>query len=75
MFYGIVGIDKFQLVQKKNGSIIVKIESNIGVEPFELENVRMNIKKIMKSNDVCLNIVDKIPISVSGKHRFTISEI
>ena len=75
LFYGIPEVKKFQVVQKPDKSIIVKIELKKDVEKPALDNLAENIRNTMKTNHVSLDFVDKIIIPESGKHRFTISEV
>jgi phenylacetate-CoA ligase len=75
LFYGINGINKFQLIQKKDGSIELMIDVKPNFNRNIIENLKFKIIKAIKSKNVNVNIVDKIPLLKSGKHRFTISEI
>ena len=75
LFYGINGINKFQLIQKKNNSIELMIEVKSNFNPEIIKTLKFKITKATKSKNVSVNIVDEIPLLNSGKHRFTISEI
>ena len=75
LFYGIPGIKKFQLVQKKNWSIIIEIECDFKLDESKFDFIKDKVKNTVPNNDVILKIVDKINVPASGKHQFTISEI
>jgi phenylacetate-coenzyme A ligase PaaK-like adenylate-forming protein len=74
LFYGIAGVRKFQLIQKRDMGIVVEIEADKEMNEDKLSGLKSRIQDTLKSSDVLLKIVEKIHVPESGKRRFTISE-
>jgi len=69
------GLNQFQIVQKKENYIIIKIESQKRPESQDLEIFQNFIKNRIGDIDIKFEFVDRIPISASGKRKFVISEV
>jgi phenylacetate-CoA ligase len=72
----IEGIQQFQVVQESEKKIIIKIVVN---ESFKSKNIDVLTKKIHQycgeDMQITLEVVDKIPLTKSGKFRFVISKV
>ncbi|MBD3227751.1 MAG: hypothetical protein GF329_06145 [Candidatus Lokiarchaeota archaeon] len=72
----VAGIEKFQVIQKKLGTIQIKLVVN---DSFTLTKRKKLIQQIQKKcgedTEVIIDIVKKIPLTPSGKHRYIISEV
>ncbi|MBM3237342.1 phenylacetate--CoA ligase family protein [Candidatus Poribacteria bacterium] len=76
LFYGVNEIKQFQLVQKQKEYLILRIVPNERYVPAVLTPIINKIKAAMEADtDIQIEIVDEIPLTRSGKHRFTISEV
>jgi len=69
-------VKEFQVVQNKSDSLIVKIVKAENLDESRLLFMKDEILKIAGSG-IMVNIVfvDKIPLTATGKHRVTISEL
>ena len=75
---GIRGIAKFQFRQVTVDRIDLYVVEDIkgGVNPVQLKDIENKIRKEVNSEAVLIiNFVDKIPLSLAGKHRYVISEV
>lgn len=69
-------IKQYQLVQKQDSKILVKIVKGIGYSGGHTEEIHKILQKIIgNSTDIEVIFTDSIPPTASGKHRFVISEI
>ena len=68
---------KYQIIQKSYSSILVKIKkSEEDCDPEELADITRKVRTLMGENcRVDFEFVDDIPNSLSGKFRYTISEV
>ncbi|MCL4553148.1 MAG: hypothetical protein M1305_06320 [Candidatus Marsarchaeota archaeon] len=76
LFYGVHGVDKFQVVQKARNRLIVYVVKGEGFEASSLQSVVAAIKDMM--GDGCmveLQFPEDIQRERSGKYRFTICEV
>lgn len=69
-------IQRFQVIQDKLDSLTIKMVSNHEMNPDEFDLLKKKISKVMGA-DIHINykFVDDIPLTKSGKHRVTISNI
>jgi len=76
LFYGIEGIEQFQLIQESLDKITLKILPNRDFESSSLVPIIAKIKLCI-GNDVQVEVVmcDKSLIEASGKYRFTVSKV
>jgi phenylacetate-CoA ligase len=71
-------VRRFQVVQKSYTSILFKIVGNPGTahRPEELEEIRQKAQTGMGADcHIDFEFVDDIPVSASGKFRYTICEV
>lgn len=70
-------VQKFQFIQKSYSEIFIKIiKSNLDYQPEELDDIVAKCKILMGENcAVTFEFVNDIPPSISGKYRYTISEV
>jgi phenylacetate-CoA ligase len=73
---GVKGIKQYQLLQREYGELILKLVVDSGFSEKEKAELRRRVSENcgaeMKLN---IEIVDRIPPSESGKHRFIISHV
>lgn len=76
LIYGIKEISKFQFIQEKIDVITVKIvQQNLDIEKFE-KSISNKIKQEISNNfKIKFEYPKEIPVTKSGKYRFTISKI
>jgi phenylacetate-CoA ligase len=68
------GIEKFQVIQEKLSSLIVKLKVNENINNNEIEKIRKSLHQVIGDGvEIDIQIVDEIPLTKSGKHRVTIS--
>jgi phenylacetate-CoA ligase len=77
LFYKLEGVRQFQVIQETREQLIVKIEP---MSTFhQAEALRFLEDTIHQHGDPAFNItfevVDRIPVSSSGKFRFTMSRV
>jgi len=76
MFKEFSGIERFQVIQKELASITIKLVCN---EQFTCDNEKFIIDEINKYSEGALAIhiekVNEIPLTKTGKHKFTICEV
>jgi phenylacetate-CoA ligase len=76
LFYGREGIDQFQVEQSSLNEIIVRYVPNDKWRITSINEIERRIQdRVGGDVSVILEACDKIPISKSGKHRFTISKV
>lgn len=69
------GINQFQVVQKKENSILLKIRSKHEPDQKDLESYKQLVEKYLGNVIFEIEFVDDIPVSPSGKRRYVISEV
>jgi len=76
LFYGIIEVKEFQVIQKSYDLIIVSIVKRAPLPQDRLTFIERAIKDIMRSEvKVEFRFLESIPLGPSGKYRFTISEV
>ena len=76
IFYPMVQIRQFQVIQTQIKALTVKLVKKKGVGSEINNYIRSSIQKAVGANiEVTLQVVDDIPLLSSGKHRICISEI
>jgi phenylacetate-CoA ligase len=76
LFYHVPEVSVFQIVQESIDCVRVSIVLRQGVEYFSSEKIRQKIDEALGQGVECqVSIVEAIPRSASGKHRFTISRV
>jgi len=76
LFYGLTGIEQFQLIQEERERITLKILPSASYQPHVLEPVIAKIKLCLgDAVQVNVQLSDSSMIETSGKFRFTISRI
>lgn len=76
LFKEFSGIDKFQVKQSEISSLQISLIINKQFTEQDKVNIAEEINKYAKNElQLIFNIVDDIPLTVSGKHRVTICEI
>lgn len=76
MFYSVEGIKQFQIIQKDYEYIVVSLveEDKLGAEALSF--IENRVKELIGSNTrVEINLLESIPLKLSGKHRYIISEL
>lgn len=70
------GIEKFQVIQEVENLINLFFEINSSYNSSEENRIKKEIRLVLGENfEVCINIVDKISQTATGKHRWIISNI
>ena len=70
------GINKFQVVQEEYGKLLLRLIVNYQYNEKGKENLIKKIKeKCGEDMAIDVELVDKIPLTESGKHRFVISKV
>jgi phenylacetate-CoA ligase len=76
LFKDVVGVERFQVIQRELGRLLIRILPNDAYRPsdtdFVLEKTRQVVGEQMQ---VEVEFVDELPTLPSGKTRFTVSEI
>ena len=76
IFYPMVEIRQFQVIQHRLNAITVMLVKKAGVGGEINQYVKNRIQEAIGENiEVSLQVVDHIPLLSSGKHRICISEI
>jgi phenylacetate-CoA ligase len=76
LFYHLPGVNTFQVFQRSPTEVFVSIVLQPGAEDLQLGPLRENMSKALGEGMRCeINIVDNIPRTPSGKHRFTLSAV
>jgi phenylacetate-CoA ligase len=76
IFYGHRNVRQFLFVQETRSRFIVKIVSSRQMESGEKSHILDEIKLILgDSAEVRMELVDRIPPLISGKYRFTVSQV
>lgn len=69
-------VEQFQVVQKKRDLIEVRLQMRNAFGSGQEEFMKSEIRKVVgDATEVKLCYMDEIPLTLSGKHRVTISEI
>ncbi|TNC82691.1 MAG: polysaccharide biosynthesis protein [Oleiphilus sp.] len=69
-------VRRFQVVQKTLSGVTIKLECFASPEEQELERLSGAIRQLAGEDFVIeYEVVDAIPLTVSGKHRVTVSEL
>jgi len=72
----IKGWNKFQLVQEDYSQLKIEVENNTEIESDFKEKVVEAIKEKLGSQmEITVNIIDKIALTKTGKHRWIISKV
>jgi len=73
---GVSGIEKFQVIQENYGEILLKLIVN---ERFDETEKQKLIDRVYENcgqeMEIKIELVDEIPLTKSGKHRFVISKV
>ena len=64
----------FQVVQRKDGSLELKLVPTQQFDEAVLSNIRQNCSKYLRGVDVKTELVNVIPASANGKHRVVVVE-
>lgn len=75
LFYNTDGIKQFQFTQKSKEYAILKIVKAKNYSQSELDLVIQEIHRYCGDIVIDIEFVELIPLTSSGKHRFTISEV
>lgn len=76
LVWGVEGIQKFQVIQEEFGEIIIKLMVDKSFTDKERGKLLKRIySKCGEDMKVDIRLVDEIPLTKSGKHRFIISRI
>ena len=69
-------IQRFQVVQDKLDQLTIKIVSRRKMDTEELNLLKAEVLKVMGTGiDINYQFVDDIPLTKTGKHRVTVSNI
>lgn len=72
----IKGWGKFQIIQDKLNHVKVIVEDNREInDDFEVELKKIINEKLGNDMDIEITLVDKIPLTNTGKHRWIVSKI
>lgn len=70
------GWDKFQIIQEKKGQVHIIVENNSEIkDDFNIRLIKIVKEKLGDNMKVKVDIVDKIPLTKTGKFRWVISKI
>jgi phenylacetate-CoA ligase len=73
---GIKGVKRFQIIQERFGELLVKLVVNSSFTQREKQILVDRVhRKCGQDMKIEIQIVDKIPLTKSGKHRFIISKV
>jgi phenylacetate-CoA ligase len=76
LFYGVPGVRQFQVVQQSRDKLLVRIVKGQGFQSASIDRLHNLILEHGSSKfNVEFEFPDKIPISTSGKYRFTLSSM
>jgi phenylacetate-CoA ligase len=76
LFYGVPGVRRFQVHQKALGDVEIFIEGDLELPGEMLAEMRRKVIAHMgERTAVTFHMVDAIPLTASGKYRFTISDV
>jgi len=76
LFYEIPGVRRFQVHQKTLHDVEILIEGDSELPPETLAEIRRKILVQMgEKTNLTFKMVDAIPLTPSGKYRFTISDV
>jgi phenylacetate-CoA ligase len=76
LFYHVPEVNTFQVLQKALDEVHISIVLQPGVTNFSLKVLREKISKTLGAGVRCeIQMVETIPRTSSGKHRFTISAV
>jgi len=70
------GFVKFQIIQDESGDVeIVAEKNNLMESDFEETIIKLAKEKLGDNANVKVSIIDKIPVTKTGKHRWIISKV
>ena len=76
LFYGVPGVRRFQVHQKTLHDVEILVEGDLELPAETLAEMRRKIMAQMGERvAVTFHMVDEIPLTPSGKYRFTISDV
>ncbi len=75
LFEWVAGVDMFQVIQKKQDHLLVKIVKNKKFSEDDEKYIAKEIKNYVGDINLEIKYVDDIPPSKRGKRRFFISEV
>jgi phenylacetate-CoA ligase len=76
LFYGVSDVLQFQVLQSAADLLRVDVVLESGADPSILCPIIANIQEVLGDAIECkVRVVDQITKSMSGKHRFTISQV
>jgi len=76
LFYGKRWVDRFQVIQDVRDAIGVRIMASAKPDPREIESLRREIvDHLGPEMHVTIEFVDQIPVTPTGKYRFTLSHL
>jgi phenylacetate-CoA ligase len=76
LFKEFIGIDKFQVRQSEISSLQIRLITNKHFTEKNKDDIAKEINKYAENElQLMFDLVDDIPLTVSGKHRVTICEI
>ena len=76
LFKEFIGIDKFQVKQSEISSLQIRLITNKHFTEQNKDDITKEINKYAKNElQLVFDLVDDIPLTVSGKHRVTICEL
>lgn len=76
LFYHVPQVSSFQVVQQSLDDVHVSVVLHPGINEFSFDTLRDKMSKSLGQGVRCeINVVESIPRSSSGKHRFTISQV
>jgi phenylacetate-CoA ligase len=76
LFFKVIGVRRFQFIQKKANEYILKVEPEKNLDRRNVENIIEKLKEtIGRDANIHLEYVDQIPGTRAGKFRYVIREI
>jgi phenylacetate-CoA ligase len=76
LFKEFIGIDKFQVKQSEISNLQIRLITNKHFTEQNKDDIAKEINKYAKNElQLVFDLVDDIPLTVSGKHRVTICEL
>lgn len=75
LVYGVPGIARFQFIQENLDEFVLRLVPSPGFDRRIIARLEHEIRQIVGEARIGVDVVEEIPVSASGKYRFTISKV
>jgi phenylacetate-CoA ligase len=77
IFYGLNGVRRFQFIQESYDNYVVKVQLTHDADTTKIREaiIKECTTVLGNATRITIEFVDEIPVTTSGKFRFTISKI